>query len=140
MPITLTPKQAAFCRAYQETGNASEAYRRAYDAEKMKPGSIRRKAAEVLKHRSVAAEIERLNQRVEREHGVTIESLLRELEEARQLALEKGQAAAAVTATMGKGKLAGVFSGKPEDDAPPPSRIDVTIRRARKGGDDANSQ
>jgi len=131
MPLPLTPKQAAFCRAYQQTGNASEAYRRAYDAEKMKPGSIRRKAAEVLKHRSVAAELERLNQQTKREHGVTIESLLRELEEARQLALANGQASAAVTATMGKGKLAGVFNGKPDDDVAPPSKIDVTIRRAR---------
>ena len=26
----LTPKQEAFCRAYVETGNASEAYRQAY--------------------------------------------------------------------------------------------------------------
>jgi len=132
MPLPLTPKQAAFCRAYQETGNASEAYRRAYNAEKMKPGSIRRKAQEVLKHRSVAAELERLNQQTKREHGVTIESLLRELEEARQLALANGQSNAAVAATMGKGKLAGVFSGKPDDDAPPPSKIDVTIRRAKK--------
>jgi len=132
MALPLTPKQAAFCRAYQQTGNASEAYRRAYDAEKMKPGNIRRKAQEVLKHRSVAAELERLNQQTKREHGVTIESLLRELEEARQLALANGQASAAVTATMGKGKLAGVFSGKPDDDVPPPSKIDVTIRRAKK--------
>jgi len=132
MPLTLTPKQAAFCRAYQETGNASEAYRRAYDAERMKPGSIRRKAVEVLKHRNVAAEIQRLNQRAEHEHGITLASLARELEEARQLALANGQASAAVQATMGKGKLAGVFSGKPDDDAPPPSRIDVTIRRAHR--------
>jgi len=131
MSHALTPKQAAFCRSYLETGNASEAYRRAYNAEKMKPGSVRRKAHVVLNHAGVAAEIQRLNQRAEHEHGVTIASLMRELEEARQLALAKGQAAAAVTATMGKGKLAGVFSGKPEDDAPPPSRIDVTIRRAR---------
>ena len=31
----LTIKQEAFARAYVETGNASEAYRRAYNAENM---------------------------------------------------------------------------------------------------------
>ena len=29
----LTPKQEAFARGYFETGNAAEAYRRAYDAD-----------------------------------------------------------------------------------------------------------
>jgi len=132
MQRALTPKQAAFCHAYLETGNASEAYRRAYDAGNMKQGTVGRKAQVVLNHAGVAAEIQRLKTRAAHEHDVTIASLMRELEEARQLALAKGQAAAAVTATMGKGKLAGVFSGKPDDDAPPPSRIDVTIRRAKK--------
>ena len=36
----LTPKQENFCLAYLETSNASEAYRRAYDSENMKPESI----------------------------------------------------------------------------------------------------
>jgi len=132
MSHALTPKQAAFCRSYLETGNASEAYRRAYNAEKMKPGSVRRKAQVVLNHAGVAAEIQRLNQRAEHEHGVTIASLMRELEEARLLAIEKHDPKAMIAATLGKGKLAGVFSGKPEDDALPPSKIDVTIRRAKK--------
>ena len=37
--MSLTPKQEAFCLAYMETGNASEAYRRAYDADNMKPAT-----------------------------------------------------------------------------------------------------
>jgi len=132
MSRALTPKQAAFCQHYIETGNASEAYRRAYDADNMKAGTIGRKAKDILKHAGIAAEIERLQQRAAHAHDVTVASLIRELEEARQLALKNKQPAAAVNATMGKGKLAGVFSGKPDDDAPPPSKIDVTIRRAKK--------
>ena len=38
--IKLTPKQERFCQVYIETGNASEAYRAAYNAEKMKPESV----------------------------------------------------------------------------------------------------
>lgn len=41
--MALTQKQEAFALAYFETGNASEAYRRAYNAENMKPESINRK-------------------------------------------------------------------------------------------------
>jgi len=132
MQRALTPKQAAFCHAYIETGNASEAYRRAYDAQNMKLATVGRKAQVMLNHAGVAAEIQRLKTRVAHEHDVTVASLIRELEEARQLALKNKQPGAAVNATMGKGKLAGVFSGKPDDDVPPPSRIDVTIRRAKK--------
>lgn len=36
----LTPKQDAFVLAYLETGNASEAYRRAYDTSRMKANTI----------------------------------------------------------------------------------------------------
>lgn len=44
--LKLTIKQEAFARAYVETGNASEAYRRAYDAARMKPEVIAVKASE----------------------------------------------------------------------------------------------
>jgi len=132
MPSTLTPKQAAFCHSYLETGNAAEAYRRAYDADRMKPASIRRKAVEVLEHTGVAAEIARMKARAANEHGITVASIARELEEARKLAIELRQVAAAVSATNAKMKLAGLDKAlASNDDAPPPSKIDVTIRRAR---------
>jgi len=102
--------------------NKLEAYRRAYNAENSNPVTIGRRAQEMLNHKGVAAEIQRLQQRVADAHDVTVESLIRELEEARQLAIKRGLASAAVNATLGKGKLAGL---------PPPSKIDVTIRRAR---------
>jgi phage terminase small subunit len=44
----LTQKQENFCLAYIECGNASEAYRRAYDAENMQPQTIHVKASELL--------------------------------------------------------------------------------------------
>ena len=44
----LTPKMLAFCRAYIETGNQSEAYRRAYNASKMKPESVTRLASNLM--------------------------------------------------------------------------------------------
>ena len=50
----LTIKQEAFARAYVETGNASEAYRRAYNAENMKQESIAVNASKTLARANVS--------------------------------------------------------------------------------------
>ncbi|MGL5649240.1 MAG: terminase small subunit, partial [Clostridium sp.] len=46
----LTQKQENFCQKFVETGNASEAYRHAYNVSKMKPESVNRKACELMKN------------------------------------------------------------------------------------------
>lgn len=60
--MRLTPKQEKFCHAYLKTGNASEAYRLAYNAENMKPESIHRKAKDLTDHVKIRARLEELNQ------------------------------------------------------------------------------
>ena len=42
--MKLSVKQENFCNFYLESGNASEAYRRAYNCLKMKPETINSKA------------------------------------------------------------------------------------------------
>ncbi len=115
MPSGLTPKQEAFARAYVETGNASEAYRRAYDAENMLPETIWPEASKTLANHNVATRVMELQLQARERLMVTIESLTQELDEARALALAdpKG-AAAAVSATMGKAKLHGLLTDKQE--------------------------
>jgi phage terminase small subunit len=44
MAVKLTIKQEEFCLAYIETGNASEAYRRAYSCGRMKAETVKRNA------------------------------------------------------------------------------------------------
>lgn len=56
----LTPKQEAFALAYVETSNASESYRRAYNAGRMKPETVNRKAFDVLENGKVSARIDQL--------------------------------------------------------------------------------
>lgn len=106
--MKLTAKQEAFCLAYLETGNASEAYRKAYNAENMKPETVNRKAKELLDHGKISARIEALQEDHRERHKITVDDLLSELEEARQVALEQSnpQTPAAVAATMGQGKAA----------------------------------
>ena len=106
--MALTPKQENFCLAYLETGNATEAYRRAYDAENMTPGTINVKACELLGTDKIAVRVAELREPVMQRHNVTVDSLIAELEEARNLAMSIESPAPAVAATMGKAKLCGL--------------------------------
>ena len=56
----LTIKQENFCLAYFKTGNASEAYREAYDVSKMKPETINRRAHDLVYNGKIKARIEDL--------------------------------------------------------------------------------
>ena len=59
--MSLTPKQEAFCLAYLQTGNASEAYRRSYSAENMKPETVSRNAKALLDNSKIATRLAELN-------------------------------------------------------------------------------
>lgn len=105
--MTLTVKQEHFCNAYIELGNASQAYRHSYNAENMKAATINRKAFELTENGNIRARLDELRKEHAARHVVTIDSLVTELEDARQLAKGNGTAAAMVSATMGKAKLLG---------------------------------
>jgi phage terminase small subunit len=114
---TLTPKQEAFACAYIETGNASEAYRRAYDADCMKAETVNRKAKECLDNGKITARITALQEKHARRHDVTVDSLTSMLRADRGLAHDLGQAGAAVSATMGLAKLHGLIVDKAKVDS-----------------------
>lgn len=131
--MALTPKQEAFALAYVETGNASEAYRRSYNAEKMKPSVIAVKASELLAHGNVAVRVAELQAAHVERHEITVDDILRELEEARVLAAggEKPQPAAMVAASMGKAKLLGMLTDKAELTGPGGGPIETVSRVTR---------
>lgn len=106
--MALTPKQEKFCLVYLETGNASEAYRQAYDAQSMKPETVNKRASELLDKGEIAGRLSELRAPIIAKAQLTVEDLLRELEEARRLALDTEAPAPAVSATMGKAKLLGL--------------------------------
>lgn len=108
--MALTIKQEAFCQAYIETGNASEAYRNSYAADNMKPEAVHVQASKLLDNPKIALRVSELQGEIKERHNVTIDSLIIELEEARRAALtaETPQSSAAVAATMGKAKLTGL--------------------------------
>lgn len=59
---TLTAKQESFCRYYVDTGNATEAYRMAYDTSKMKQETIWSNASRLLASSKVSARINEIRQ------------------------------------------------------------------------------
>lgn len=106
----LTGKQEKFAQVFVETGDASEAYRQSYDTSKMSAPTINRKAHDCKSHGKISARVEQLRQIHAKRHNVTVDSLIAELEDIKQIALsaDTPQTSAAVSAVMGKAKLTGL--------------------------------
>lgn len=130
--MALTVKQEHFCKAYIELGNASQAYRQSYDAENMKAVTINRKAFELTENGNIRARLDELRKDLAARHAVTTDSLIDELEEARQLAKLNATAGAMVTATMSKAKLLGLDKGVYGDDEEEVTAVQITVVRASK--------
>ena len=110
----MTPKQEKFCTLYVELGNASEAYRQAYDASRMKPESIAVQAAKMLASPKIALRVDELRAQHAERHGVTVDDIAQMLREDRNFARQCETPAAAVSATMGLAKLYGHLRDKVE--------------------------
>ena len=110
----MTPKQEAFARAYVETGNASEAYRKAYDAENMSDPVIWNRASELLKHGGVTVRVQQLQAKHQKRHEITVDTITEMLKADRDLARQNAQTGAAVSASMGLAKLHGLVVEKRE--------------------------
>ncbi len=112
--MSLTQKQENFCLSYIETGNASEAYRTAYDAEKMKPETITNKAHELLKNGDITARVAELRAPVIAKAQITLEQHLCDLKRLRDLAEASEKFGPAVQAEMARGKASGLYVDRTE--------------------------
>lgn len=104
-------KHEKFCQIWHEVGNKSEAFRKSHpNSLKWKDETVHNKAYALSKRGEVKARFEQLQEDALKGHNVTIESLLKELDEARSVAIEAEtpQASAAISATMNKAKLVGL--------------------------------
>jgi phage terminase small subunit len=116
----MTPKQEAFARAYVETGNASEAYRRSYNAGNMEDNVIAVKACELLKNGKVAVMVQQLKDKHQKRHEITVDKLtemaLAAFKEAQRIAPTSGQmqTSSMVKAAEFLGKLHGLIVDRSE--------------------------
>lgn len=126
--MSLTPKQEAFCLAYLETGNASEAYRRSYSAENMKPETVNNKAYALLKKGEIGARLDELRKPAVKRAQITLESHLADLRMLRDRALEAEQYSAAISAEVSRGKASGLYTDKVEHSGPDGGPLETVTR------------
>ena len=118
--MSLTPKQEKFCHVYVETGNASEAYRQAYDAEKSSDAVIHVDACKLKKNPKVALRVEELRCAARENHDITMNSLSAMLVVDHSQAKEANQFGPAISAVNLLAKLHGLLIERTE--------ADVTVR------------
>jgi phage terminase small subunit len=109
--LELTQKQEAFALAYVETGNAAEAYRRAYDVKAATQHStVYSAASRLLADSKICARVAELQDQAASLTIYTIKKAFEEYEAARKLAMsnEAKNPSAAVAAVNGKVKLFGL--------------------------------
>jgi phage terminase small subunit len=76
----LTVKQENFCQEYiKNGGNATDAYRKSYNASKMKENSINVNASKLLSSTKVALRIKELQEKTSKKHEVTRDWIISEL-------------------------------------------------------------
>lgn len=103
MGILTNPRHEAFAQTLSRGKTADEAYATAgFKAN-------RDNAARLKANDSILKRVAELQQQLAAEHAVTRERLAAQLAEDRKLARRMGQAAAAVSATMGLAKLCGLI-------------------------------
>jgi len=112
--VQLTGKQEKFSLAYIETGNASEAYRQAYNADKMRQETVNRTAKDLLDNPKITARLAEIRAPAIEAAQITLEGHLKTLAELRDKAEGLGQMAAAINAEGLRGKAAGFYVQRSE--------------------------
>jgi hypothetical protein len=96
----------------------------------------------MLRKAKFRARVAELQAEAAAEAEITLESLLREVEEARKMAMSLKQSSAAVTAIKLKSELSGHYVQRKEDVTPryrTEAEIDARLRELLAGGDQAGS-
>ena len=109
--VRLTLRQEAFAQYFVETGNATEAHRRAGYGVNMTNKTRNEAASRLLANSMVGARVAELQAHHLQRHDVTVDSLTEEFEDARDLAMSINQPFAAISATSGKARLHGHDKG-----------------------------
>lgn len=126
----LTQKQENFCLAYIETGNMSEAYRRSYNTENMKPETVNRNAKTLYDSSKIAARIAELRKPAQEKALLTLDEHLARLAELSQRAGDEGKYGPAVQAEIARGKAVGLYVERIQQD------VSGTLNIVSEFGDD----
>lgn len=129
--MNLTDKQEKFAQCIAKGYTQADAYREAYDCEEMSDNCLYVNACKLMNNDKVAIRVKELKERALKRYDITVDDLIAELEEAREIAKISSQSSAMVSATMGKGKLLGLVTDKQEVKG----NMNVTMMPSVKVGD-----
>ena len=87
----VTEQQEKFCRVFVETGNASEAYRQAYNAKNMGANTIAARASEMLNKSNITVRLQQLREVHQKRHAITVDTLLAKLDKVYEAAMDTGE-------------------------------------------------
>lgn len=138
--MALTAKQEAFCQAIVAGMSQADAYRKAYDAENMKPATVQSKASILMADGKVRARVEELRQPVIKKVRYGLEQAMLEAEEAFQVAKGKENGGAMVAAATLRAKLNGLLVEKKEvrhgslQDVPDDQLDRLIAQKAKEAG------
>lgn len=108
MPVITNPKRERFAQELAKGLDQAAAYRKAgYTGDKTA-------ACRAAKLPAVVARVEELQARAAKRAEVTVADIARQLDQDRAFARKKGQASAAVSATLGKAKVLGLVVERQE--------------------------
>ena len=118
-------------------GNATEAWMQSHPDSKAKRGAMNVAACKLMKKPVIIARINELQKEHAKNHQITTDSILWELEAARQLAIRGQAAGAVITATMAKAKICGFITDKHELTGPGgvplvPPEVNINFVKAKK--------
>jgi phage terminase small subunit len=112
--MALTAKQEAFCQAVVSGMTQADAYRKAYDAERMKPETVQSKASILMADGKVRARVEEIRAPVVAKVQYGLEQAMSEAEEAFKVAKAKENGGAMVAAVSLRAKLNGLLVERSE--------------------------
>ena len=114
MPLLQNPRHERFALGITEGLSQGDAYLKAGFKTKLTGKNLRGEASKLANRPDVTARIAELREIQVHSTGVTVDSLVEELEELRRLAVAVKNPAAGVGAVLGKAKLLGLIVDKAE--------------------------
>lgn len=111
----LTAKQEKFCQGVAKGLSYSEAYREAYNANKMSEKTIWENASRLAKNSRVTARLEELRSKIEEELIYSAKESFNKLKELQDKAELNGNINAAIKAEELKGKLVNLYKEKEQN-------------------------
>jgi len=127
--MSLTPKQEKFARCVASGMTQSDAYRASYDvSEDTKPETVNKRSSELMSCGAISGRVEELRAPIVQQAQITLKQHLEELETLREMAKDKSQINAAISAEVARGKASGLYVEKVDANVTGEMKVTKIVR------------